>query len=165
MGVKLTEKRINTLLSTLNDLICEEGLLTREQRENMIMTVATIGGLNERIRLAASEKEACKRAKAEKTLKKPREPDLVFPRSGKPWTSEDHDLIHGIIDGIADEEIDNRVLWLSEKQGRTPFAIALKIVSEGRLDEEWAKRWQHAAKGIREKHVQQLEKARTYQEN
>ncbi len=25
MSIKLTENRINTLLSTLNDLICEEG--------------------------------------------------------------------------------------------------------------------------------------------
>lgn len=84
MGVKLTETRINSLLSTLNDLICEDSLLTREQRENMVMTVATIGGLNERIRQAAAEKEARKQAKAEKPPKKPREPDLVFPRSGKP---------------------------------------------------------------------------------
>ncbi|ELY4132908.1 hypothetical protein SMZ38_004121 [Cronobacter turicensis] len=165
MSIKLTENRINTLLSTLNDLICEEGLLTREQRENMVMTVATIGGLNERIRQAAAEKEARKQAKAEKPPKKPREPDLVFPRSGKPWASEDLDLIHGIIDGIPDEEIDNQVLWLSEKQGRTPYAIALKIVSEGRLDEEWAKRWQPAAKEIREKHAQELEKVQTYQES
>ncbi|EPP1033962.1 hypothetical protein ACULWP_003316 [Cronobacter turicensis] len=154
MGVKLTETRINTLLSTLNDLICEDGLLTREQRENMVMTVATLGGLNERIRQAAAEKEARKQAKAEKPPKKPREPDLVFPRNGKPWASEDLDLMHSIIDGIPDAEIDNQVLWLSEKQGRTPYAIALKIVGEGRCDEEWAKTWQPAAKEIREKYAQ-----------
>ncbi|CCK09632.1 FIG00554845: hypothetical protein [Cronobacter sakazakii 696] len=38
-------------------------------------------------------------------------------------------------------------------------------MSEGRLDEEWAKRWQPAAKEIREKHAQQLEKVQTYQES
>ncbi|OSK88066.1 putative cytoplasmic protein [Escherichia coli TA447] len=34
MGVKLTETRINTQLSTLNDLICEDGLLTESDSEN-----------------------------------------------------------------------------------------------------------------------------------
>lgn len=33
MSVKLTESGVATLLKTLNSLICEEGLLTTEQRQ------------------------------------------------------------------------------------------------------------------------------------
>ena len=94
--MKLTENRVDTLIDTLNDLICDEQSITREQRENLIKTVATLGGLKERLRLISAEKEARQIAKNEK-VKKPREPDLVFPRTGKPWLSEDLDVIHSII--------------------------------------------------------------------
>lgn len=88
-----------------------------------------------------------KRGKSQKT----REPNLVFPRTGKAWVQEDIDLIHSIIDDIPDESIDDHILWLSKQQGRTPYAIALKIVSEGRMNKEWAKKvWKPAAKSIRE---------------
>lgn len=76
--MKLTENRVDTLIDTLNDLICDEQSITREQRENLIKTVATLGGLKERLRLISAEKEARQIAKNEK-VKKPREPDLVFP--------------------------------------------------------------------------------------
>lgn len=78
MSIKLTETRINTLLSTLNDLICEEGLLTREQRENMVMTVATIGGLNERIRQAAAEKKHANRRSPKNRPKNRANPTWCF---------------------------------------------------------------------------------------
>ncbi|HHA2200004.1 TPA: hypothetical protein ACOEEE_004998 [Enterobacter hormaechei subsp. xiangfangensis] len=99
LEMKLTENRVDTLIDTLNDLICDEQSITREQRENLIKTVATLGGLKERLRLISAEKEARQIAKNEK-VKKPREPDLVFPRTGKPWLSEDLDVIHSIIDDI-----------------------------------------------------------------
>ncbi|MGL4032744.1 hypothetical protein ACR3LQ_00415 [Kosakonia cowanii] len=51
MSIKLTEAKVESLIDTLNALICEEQLLTREQRENMVRTVATLGGLGERVRL------------------------------------------------------------------------------------------------------------------
>jgi intergrase/recombinase len=69
----------------------------------------------------------------------------VFPRSGKPWAPEDLDLIHSIIADIPDDRIDDHILWLSKKLQRTPYAITLKIVSEGRMNEEWAKGWKPAA--------------------
>ncbi|EPK3140295.1 TPA: hypothetical protein QHZ08_004852, partial [Enterobacter cloacae] len=97
LEMKLTENRVDTLIDTLNDLICDEQSITREQRENLIKTVATLGGLKERLRLISAEKEARQIAKNEK-VKKPREPDLVFPRTGKPWLPEDLDVIHSIID-------------------------------------------------------------------
>lgn len=52
MSNKLTRTRLETLVDTLNALICEDDLLTREQRENMVQTVATIGRLEERLQLA-----------------------------------------------------------------------------------------------------------------
>ncbi|MGK6950154.1 hypothetical protein MMK77_00027580 [Citrobacter freundii] len=54
--------RIESLIDTLNDLICDERSLTREQRENMVRTVAILGGLGERQRLIAAEDEALRQA-------------------------------------------------------------------------------------------------------
>lgn len=65
MNQKLTEARVNSLVETLSALICEDDLLTREQRENMIMTVATLGGMHERLRQVSASKEAQKQAKSE----------------------------------------------------------------------------------------------------
>lgn len=134
MTVKLTQTRLDNLIDKLNALICDDDLLNHEQKENMVRTVATLGGLEERIRQMTETREAKKIAKAEKAEKKPREPNLVFPRTGKIWTADDLELIHSITDELPDSEIDNHILWLSDRRGRTPYAIALKIVSEGRLD-------------------------------
>lgn len=116
------------------------------------MTVATLGGMHERLHQVSASKEAQKQAKSKKP-KKPREPKIVFPRTGKIWSQEEAGSIHSIIDDIPDHEINNHILWLSEKLGRTPYVIALKIVSEGRMDVEWTKSWKDAAKAIREKHA------------
>lgn len=151
MSQKLTQDRVNTLVETLSSLICENELLTREQRENMVKTVAILGGLHERLGQVSASKEVLKQAKAEKA-KKTREPNAVFPRTGKIWTQEEAELIHSIIDDIPDQEVDNHILWLSGKLGRTPYAIALKILNEGRMNAEWSKTWKEAAKEIREKH-------------
>ena len=151
MTVKLTKPRIDDLIGTLNALICEEGVLSKEQRENMVLCVATLGALGERFANSKSSKN--KVNKIEMKEKKPREPDPVFPRNGKPWTGEELDLIHSIIDDIPDDDIQYHIVWLSEKQGRTPYAIALKIVSEGRCSEEWAKTFQPMAKEIRDAHL------------
>ncbi|PNF13490.1 hypothetical protein A6J71_00185 [Enterobacter cancerogenus] len=149
MIIKLTESKLENLVDTLNAIICGEVNITREQRENMVRTVATLGGLTERQRLITEEKEAKKQAQEGK-VKKPLLPDEVFPRSGKPWVEEDIDLIHSIITDIPDDRIDDHVLWLSKKLERTPYAITIKIVSEGRMNEVWAKGWKPAAKSIRE---------------
>lgn len=74
----------------------------------------------------------------------------MFPRTGKPWLPEDLDVIHSIIDDLPDGRIDDYILWLSKQQGRTPYAVALKIAGVGRMDDEWAKAWKSAAKSLRE---------------
>ncbi len=63
--MKLTENRVDTLIDTLNDLICDEQSITREQRENLIKTVATLGGLKERLRLISAEKKPDRSLKRE----------------------------------------------------------------------------------------------------
>ncbi|EFN4987590.1 hypothetical protein FQI12_22680, partial [Escherichia coli] len=95
--MKFTENKLESLIDTLNDIICDEASITREQRENMVRTVATLGGLSERKRLIAAGKNACTAAR-EENPKNTREPNLVFPRTGKAWVQEDLDLIHSIID-------------------------------------------------------------------
>ena len=60
--MKLTQSRTESRIDTLNDLICDERSLTREQRENMVRTVAILGGLGERQRLIAAEDEALRQA-------------------------------------------------------------------------------------------------------
>ena len=123
----------------------------------MVRTVAILGGLGERQRLIAAEDEALEvpvQEKRQRRPKKPREPNAVFPRTGKPLaTGRPRTLSIQIVDDIPDDEIDKHILWLSGQQGRTPYAIALKIVGEGRLNEEWAKTWKAAAKKLREEYA------------
>jgi len=45
LEMKLTENRIETLIDTLNDLICDEQSITREQRENLIKRLPLWEGL------------------------------------------------------------------------------------------------------------------------
>ncbi|MEB6622650.1 hypothetical protein [Enterobacter roggenkampii] len=66
MTLKLTESKLENLVDTLNAIICGELNITREQRENMVRTVAILGGLTERLRLITAEKEAKKQVKEEK---------------------------------------------------------------------------------------------------
>ncbi|MCT4707650.1 hypothetical protein MUA03_17355 [Enterobacteriaceae bacterium H16N7] len=150
MSKKLTEARVATAIEILNTLICEEGLLTGEQRQPMVITVATLGALGERIRQAGKNKAARKAEKAASGEKKPREPDPVFPRSGTSWTEEDEEIIRTLIHDLPDEEIDHHIRWLSDRLGRTPFAIAMRIVSEGRRDEEWPHTFRPMTQAIRE---------------
>lgn len=66
MTLKLTESKLENLVDTLNAIICGEVNITREQRENMVRTVAILGGLTERQRLITAEKEVKKQVKEEK---------------------------------------------------------------------------------------------------
>ena len=89
MSLKLTESGVESLIDTLNALICEEQLLTQEQRGKYGENGGDPGGLGERARLIEAGKDALKQASTEKPPKKPREPDPDFPRSGRKWTEED----------------------------------------------------------------------------
>lgn len=150
MTIKLTKLKVKDLIDTLNALICAEGVLSQEQRENMVLCVATLGALGERFSALDTRTSEIKTQKSPTKEKKPREPDPVFPNNGKPWNNEELDLIHSIVDDLPDDDIRFHIEWLSEKQGRTPYAIALRIVAEGRCDAEWAKTFKPMAAEIRE---------------
>ena len=44
--MKVTENRLDTLIDNLNTLICEDSLLTRQERETLVLAVAAIGAMN-----------------------------------------------------------------------------------------------------------------------
>ena len=67
--MKLTENKLESLIDALNVIICDEVSITREQRENMVRTVATLGGLSERQRLIAAGKDASTEAREENPKK------------------------------------------------------------------------------------------------
>jgi hypothetical protein len=46
--MKVTEPRLNTLIDNLNTLICEDSLLTRKERETLVLAVAAIGAMKAR---------------------------------------------------------------------------------------------------------------------
>ena len=46
--MKVTEPGLNTLIDNLNTLICEDSLLTRKERETLVLAVAAIGAMKAR---------------------------------------------------------------------------------------------------------------------
>ncbi|HBR1346129.1 TPA: hypothetical protein L9L36_005149 [Klebsiella pneumoniae] len=47
--MKVTEPGLNTLIDNLNTLICEDSLLTRKERETLVLAVAAIGAMKARV--------------------------------------------------------------------------------------------------------------------
>ena len=76
--MKVTEPGLNTLIDNLNTLICEDSLLTRKERETLVLAVAAIGAMKARVGLKKGEAPAV--ARREKREKKDRQPDPRFPR-------------------------------------------------------------------------------------
>lgn len=142
----LNEKEIDVMLDKLNSIICEENILSRADKENLIRTVSILGMLKAPFReLTGSPRKE----KKDKKDKKDREIDPVFPRHGVKWTDEDVEFILGVINDIPDEAIDDQIVWISEKMGKTPYAIAMKIVALGRMDKEWSVKYKSMADEIR----------------
>lgn len=46
--MKVTEPRLNKLIDNLNPLICEDSLLTRQERETLVLAVAAICAMKAR---------------------------------------------------------------------------------------------------------------------
>lgn len=79
--MKVTEPGLNTLIDNLNTLICEDSLLTRQERETLVRAVAAIGAMKARV----SMKKAKRRPLPDgKKGEKDRQPDPRFPRAGHP---------------------------------------------------------------------------------
>lgn len=142
--MSLTGKKIEELINIINDLICEDSLLDRDDRSTLIKAVAVAGAAKARLQ-ASSQKPG-----KENKEKIPRVTDPRFPNAGKPWTGEDESFLHGIIDELPDDAIDGQVVWLAEKLGRTPYSVACKIVLEGRCSKAWRSQYQSLTESIRE---------------
>ncbi|MDR8279456.1 DNA-binding protein, partial [Acinetobacter baumannii] len=47
--MKVTEPGLNKLIDNLNTLICDDSLLTRQERETLVLAVAAIGAMKARV--------------------------------------------------------------------------------------------------------------------
>lgn len=96
--MKVTEPGLNTLIDNLNTLICEDSLLTRKERETLVLAVAAIGAMKARVGLKKGEAPAV--ARREKREKKDRQPDPRFPRAGHPWQEDEKTLLSDALDSV-----------------------------------------------------------------
>ncbi len=88
--MKVTEPGLNTLIDNLNTLICEDSLLTRQEREDLVRAVAAIGAMKARVGMKKGEAPAV--ARREKREKKTaslirvfREPVIPGRKTKKPY--------------------------------------------------------------------------------
>lgn len=111
--MKVTEPGLNKLIDNLNTLICEDSLLTRQERETLVLAVAAIGAMKARVGLKKGDAPAV--ARREKREKKDRQPDPRFPRAGHPWQEDEKTLLSDALDSVPDEEIGKHLFWLSDR--------------------------------------------------
>ncbi|HHT0477815.1 TPA: DNA-binding protein [Klebsiella michiganensis] len=145
--MKVTEPRLNTLIDNLNTLICEDSLLTRQERETLVLAVAAIGAMKARVSMKKGEAPAA--AKPEKSKRKEIIPDPRFPNARQAWVSEEETLLLDALDGVPNDEIGKHLFWLSEKLGRTPFSVACKIASQRHLRNNWKEQFREISDKIR----------------
>lgn len=88
--MKVTEPGLNKLIDNLNTLICEDSLLTRQERETLVLAVAAIGVMKARVGLKKGDAPAV--ARREKREKKTaslirvfREPVIPGRKTKKPY--------------------------------------------------------------------------------
>ncbi|VCV93401.1 hypothetical protein BANRA_05424 [Klebsiella pneumoniae] len=131
--MKVTEPGLNTLIDNLNTLICEDSLLTRQERETLVRAVAAIGAMKARVSMKRRSADRCQTGKREKKtaslIRVFREP--VIP-AGRRKT-----LLSDALEPVPDEEIGTHLFWLSEKLGRTPFSVAFQIAAIRELQDGW----------------------------
>ncbi|MGI1562345.1 DNA-binding protein, partial [Klebsiella michiganensis] len=94
---------MNTLIDNLNTLICEDSLLTRQERETLVRAVAAIGAMKARVSMKKGEAPTV--ARREKREKKDRQPDPRFPRAGHSWQEDEKTLLSDALEPVPDEEI------------------------------------------------------------
>nr|BCT23360.1 hypothetical protein [Klebsiella pneumoniae] len=88
--MKVTEPGLNKLIDNLNTLICEDSLLTRQERETLVLAVAAIGAMKARVGLKKGDAPTV--ARREKRRKKTaslirvfREPVIPGRKTKKPY--------------------------------------------------------------------------------
>ncbi len=143
--MKVTEPGLNTLIDNLNTLICEDSLLTRKERETLVLAVAAIGAMKARVGMKKAMRRPLPDGKREKKtaslIRVFREP--VIP-AGRRKT-----LLSDALDSVPDEEIDRHLFWLSEKLGRTPFSVAFQIAAIRELQDGWEEQFRDISDNIR----------------
>ena len=142
--MKVTEPGLNTLIDNLNTLICEDSLLTRQERETLVRAVAAIGAMKARVSMKKGEAPTVARRE-----KKDRQPDPRFPRAGHPWQEDEKTLLSDALEPVPDEEIGTHLFWLSEKLGRTPFSVAFQIAAIRELQDGWEEQFREISDKIR----------------
>jgi hypothetical protein len=160
--MKINEKTLSQLIDNLNNVICAEDLLTRDERQVLVQSVAALAGMKVRLESLTTEKMPPKAAKSES---KERVIDPRFPHAGTPWNDEDDSLLHEIIDPLPDDEISHHVFWLSEKLGRTPYSVACKIVQIGRCSLKWRDPFKKITDELRESQMSHSEFLKSKNEN
>jgi hypothetical protein len=88
--MKVTEPGLNKLIDNLNTLICDDSLLTRQERETLVLAVAAIGAMKARVGLKKGDAPTV--ARREKREKKTaslirvfREPVIPGRKTKKPY--------------------------------------------------------------------------------
>ena len=144
--MKVTENRLDTLIDNLNTLICEDSLLTRQERETLVRAVAAIGAMKARVGMKKPAVPASSRPKEEKQAPVP---DPRFPNARQAWVAEEETLLLDALDGVPNDDIGKHLFWLSEKLGRTPFSVACKIASQRHLTNGWKEQFREVSDKIR----------------
>ncbi len=87
--MKVTEPGLNTLIDNLNVLICEDSLLTRQERETLVLAVAAIGAMKARVGEKGDAPTVARREKREKKtaslIRVFREPVIPGRKTKKPY--------------------------------------------------------------------------------
>lgn len=147
--MKLTEPKLNTLIDNLNVLICEDSLLTRQEREDLVRAVAAvaaIGAMKARVSMKKSNVPAASKPKEEK---QERVPDPRFPHAGEPWREEEGTMLLDALESVPNEAVGVHLFWLAEKLGRTPYSVACKIAALRDMPEEWKDQYRKVSDDIR----------------
>ncbi|MDU2479528.1 MAG: DNA-binding protein [Klebsiella sp.] len=100
--MKVTETRLDTLIDNLNTLICEDDLLTRQERETLVRAVAAIGAMKARVSMKKPTVPAASKPKEEKQAPIP---DPRFPNARQAWVAEEETLLLDALDGVPNDDI------------------------------------------------------------
>lgn len=144
--MSVTEEHLDTLIDAVNRLICEDGLLQRREREDLVRAVAAMGAMKARVLMAGPAVPA--RATPEE--KKARTPDPRFPRAGEPWLEEEEQMLTDALGDVPDDAIGTHLFWLAENLGRTPYSVACKVASWRKLPKEWKNQFRKISDRIRD---------------
>ncbi|CAH5676416.1 MULTISPECIES: DNA-binding protein [Klebsiella] len=148
--MKITEDNLNEIIDLLNDLICDENLLTRTERLDLVRAVAAIGAMKARVAIVSSQKSSSIKKSGEKKEKKEKVIDPRFPNAGIPWNDNDESMLREVLEPIPEEEIGEHLFWLAEKLGRTPYSVACKIAQIKKLPAEWKDSFRKISDRIRD---------------